>query len=179
MDEKIYKVRVKEGDTVVELAGDKKFVVRSFNQIKRALGRELNGGKLPRVLRPKVKKTPGRKKKGKRGRPKKVVVQVPRPDLSKMSLKEIFDTKVPKRDNHKALLMSYYTNKVMGKREFRGVDLLPLYKEMGFEPPQNISNFLRRMAGEKAGLLTHGRKSGRYKITKEGIEYIHVKIPSA
>jgi len=179
MDEKVYKVRIKEGETVVELAGDKKFVVRSFNNIKRALGRELNGGKLPRILKPKKKKTPGRKKKGKRGRPKKVVVVAPRPDLSKLSLPELFKVKVPSRDNHKALLMAYYMNKVMGKREFRGVDLVPLYKEMNLEPPQNISNFLRRMAGDKTGLLTHGRKSGRYKITKNGIDYIHVKIPSA
>jgi hypothetical protein len=183
MEEKLYRVKVKDGDTIVELTGDKKFVVRSFNQVKSILNRELITGKVPRVLRPGKKPKTARLKKKPGRKPKQILAEAPveekpHTDLTKLSLPELFKVKTPKRENHRILLMAFYVNKVKGKREFKGIDLAPIYSELKLDVPKNLSGFLRRMAEGKEGLVVHGKKQGRYRITNKGIDFIHEMVPS-
>lgn len=184
MDEKMYKIKIKEEDMVVELAGDKKFVKRAFNEIKRILDKDL---KTPRSIadkKPKKRrKKPGRKKKPgpkpkKKVKPKKVPKK-DRLDMRSMKLEEIFKMKAPKRENQRVMLLAYYMNKVEGKREFRAMDLPPLYKKLKLAVPKNLSYFLRKMSEDEKALLTHGKKQGRYKITDRGIDFIYNVIPDS
>ncbi|MGA1865852.1 MAG: hypothetical protein ACMUFK_00125 [Thermoplasmatota archaeon] len=168
---------------VVELAGDRKFVKKAFNEIRRILDKDL---KVPRSLADKKpskrRKKPGRKKKpGPKPKKKAKSKKVPkkdRVDMSKMTLEQIFKIKAPKRENQRVILLGYYINKVEGKREFRAMDLPPLYKKLKVETPKNLSYFLRKMSEDRKGLLEHGKKQGRYKITKRGIDFIYDVIPN-
>jgi len=175
--EKVYRIKIKDGSTEIELEGDKKFVNESFEQVKKVLGSKKTTTKKKTKRRKKRgrKKKPGRKKKKK---PKKTPKK-DRIDLRKYSLKEIFDLKKPRRKRHHVMIMAYYMNKALRKREFRAADLEPLYNEVDIEAPKNLSYFLRKMADEDPKLLTHGKKQGRYKITDKGIDYIYDEIPDA
>ncbi|MBN1538999.1 MAG: hypothetical protein JW939_02555 [Candidatus Thermoplasmatota archaeon] len=183
MNEEKYRIKIKEEGMVIDLSGDKKFVKKAFNEIKKILDKD---SKKPRKLTQKTqkrRKKPGRKKKPgpkpkKKVKPKRIPKK-DRVDMSRMTLDQIFKMKAPKRENQRVLLMGYYMNKVEGLREFRAMDLPPLYRKLGLEVPKNLSYFLRNMSEERKGLLTHGRKQGRYKITKKGIDFIYDKIPSA
>jgi len=175
--EKVYKIKIKDGTTEIELEGDKKFVNESFEQVKKVLGTKNKTTK----KKSKSRKKRGRKKKPGR-KPKKKPKKTPkkdRIDLRNLSLKEIFDLKKPRRKRHHVMIMAYYMNKALRKREFRATDLKPLYEEVEIETPKNLSYFLRKMADEEPKLLTHGRKQGRYKITDKGIDYIYDEIPDA
>lgn len=177
MAEKVYKIKIKDGDTEIELEGDKKFVNESFKQVKNVLGTKKTKSK----KKPKSRKKRGRKKKPGR-KPKKKPKKTPkkdRVDLRKYSLKEIFNMKKPRRKRHHVIIMAYYMNKALRKREFRATDLKPLYEEVEIDAPKNLSYFLRKMADEEPKLLAHGRKQGRYKITDKGIDYLYDEIPDA
>ena len=165
MQDEIYHIKVKDGSTEVEVSGDKRFVNKIFKNLKDVLSKD--------VRKPRV---------GRRGRkPKKIkkVFKKDRINLKQFDLKGLFEKKIPKRENQRVLLLGYYANKIEGKREFRGMDLEKLYKDLNLEVPDNITYFLRKMSEDKKGLLTHGRKNGRYKITDKGIDFIHEKIPTA
>ena len=97
--------------------------------------------------------------------------------MRKMTLQEIFKVKNPKRENQRVLLLAYYTNKVLNKKEFKSKDLEPFYGELKIGTPKNLSYYLRSMSSEGKGLITHGKKHGRYKITNKGIDFIYEKIP--
>ena len=177
-DEKIYRIKLKEGDTEIELKGDKRFVRKAFREIQDIVGKELDKKKLPGE-RKKRRKKPGRKKKpGPKPKPKqKKTPKKEREDLTGYTLKKLFKFRKPIRENQRVLMLAFYTNKVLKKREFRGVDLEPLYKELGLEPPKNLSYFLRKMSEPHIGRIEQGRKQGRYKITDKGIDYLYDEIP--
>ncbi|MBN1390755.1 MAG: hypothetical protein JXA22_08955 [Candidatus Thermoplasmatota archaeon] len=184
MNEEMYKVKIKGEDMVIELAGDKKFVKKAFNELRKVLDKDL---KKPRKLADrktaKRRKKPGRKKKPgpkpkKKVKPKKIP-RKDRVDMKDLTLEEIFKLKAPKRENQRVLLMGYYLNKVDRNREFRAMDLPPLYGKLKIKTPKNLSYFLRKMSEDGKGLLVHGRKQGRYKITQKGIDFIYNNIPDA
>ncbi|MBN1389477.1 MAG: hypothetical protein JXA22_02430 [Candidatus Thermoplasmatota archaeon] len=166
------------------MAGDHKFVKKAFKEIRRILDKNL---RVPRSLADKKiakrRKKPGRKKKpGPKPKRKVKPKKIPRKDrveMKGMTLEEIFKLKAPKRENQRVLLLGYYMNKVERNREFRAMDLPPLYKKLKIKIPKNLSYFLRKMSEDGKGLLAHGRKQGRYKITKKGIDFIYNKIPDA
>jgi hypothetical protein len=170
MTDEIYHIKVKDGSTQVEVSGDKRFVNKVFNNLKDVLSKEL---KKPGMGRKKGKKR-GRKPK----KPKKLLKK-DRPDLKELDLEGLLEKKPPKRENQRILLMGYYMNKIEGKREFRGKDLEKLYKDLKLKVPKNVTYFLRKLSEDEKGLLTHGKKQGRYKITEKGIDFIHDKIPTA
>ncbi|MFO8051786.1 MAG: hypothetical protein R6V01_08840 [Thermoplasmatota archaeon] len=178
MTEEIYKVKIKDGATEIELKGDKRFVRKAFREIQDILDKELDKSKLPGQKKRRRKK-PGRKKKpGPKPKPKpKKTPKKDRVDLRKYSLKKLFEFRKPIRENQRVLMLAFYMNKVLKKREFRGVDLEPLYKELGIDPPDNLSYYLRKMSEPHIGRIEQGRKQGRYKITDKGIDYIYDKIP--
>jgi len=169
MPDEIYHIKVKDGSTEVEVSGDKRFVNKVFKNLKDVLSKD--------VRKPRV----GRRGKKRGRKPKKVkkVFKKDRIDLKQFDLKGLFEKKIPKRENQRVLLLGYYMNKIEGKREFRGKDLEKLYKELKLEVPDNITYFLRKMSEDKKGLLAHGKKQGRYKITDKGMDFIHDKIPTA
>ncbi|MGA1872253.1 MAG: hypothetical protein ACMUHY_01150 [Thermoplasmatota archaeon] len=183
MEEKIYRIKIKDEDTVIELAGDKKFVKKAFREIKKILDKDL---KTPRSIadkKPKKRrKKPGRKKKPGPKPKKKKSKKIPkkdRVDMRSMKLEEIFSMKAPKRENQRIMLLAYYMNKVESKREFRAMDLPPLYEKLKLDVPKNLSYFLRKLSEDEKGLLEHGKKQGRYKITNKGIDFIYDVIPDA
>ena len=169
MTDEIYHIRVKDGSMQVEVSGDKRFVNKVFKNLQDVLSKEIKrSGK-------------GKRRGRKRGRKPKKAKKVPkkeRIDLKQYDLRGLLEKKVPKRENQRILLMGYYMNKIEGKREFRGKDLEKLYEDLKLEVPKNITYFLRKMSEDKKGLLAHGKKQGRYKITENGIDFIHEKIPT-
>lgn len=88
------------------------------------------------------------------------------------SLPELLKLKNPKKEGDRILLMAYWINKVMRKREFRAADIENLYRELKMAPPKNISYYLRKLSSEEKGLLMPGKKKGRYKISNLGIIYL-------
>ncbi|OYT50132.1 MAG: hypothetical protein DRI93_00035 [Aquificota bacterium] len=108
----------------------------------------------------------GRKKKAEAEAEKKVDI------TSVKSLPELFKLKSPAKEGDKILLMAYWINKVLKKREFRASDIKELYKELKMDPPKNISYYLRKLSSDKMGLLMPGKKKGRYKISNLGIIYL-------
>lgn len=108
----------------------------------------------------------------KRGRRKKTEVEAEKKvDITTVtSLPELFRLKNPTKEGDKILLMAYWINKVMKKREFRAADIEELYRELKMEPPNNISYYLRKL--NSMDLLMPGKKKGRYKISNVGIIYL-------
>ena len=178
MPEEIYKVKIKDGKTEVELTGDKRFVRKAFREIQNLLGKELNRGKLPGEKK-KRRKKPGRKKKpGPKPKPKpKKTPKKDRVELKDYTLKQLFEFRKPIRENQRVLMLAFYTNKILKKREFRGVDLEPLYKELNLKVPDNLSYYLRKMSEDQNGTIEKGKRQGRYKITSKGIDFLFEKIP--
>jgi len=197
MIEKTYRVKLKNGETVMEIAGDKKFVTRSFGLLKPVFVRALSQSKAQRTTRQK------RKKSEKKTAPAEIITEpeptiepVPEPepfvvqetstppakpigtDLGKLTLSELFKVKNPQIENHRVLLLAFYANQNLKKEEFKGVDLERLYSELNMPAPKNLSNFLRRMAENQEGLVVFGSKHGRYKITEKGAEFIRNEIPT-
>jgi hypothetical protein len=170
MDDKIFHIKVKDGSTQLEISGDRRFVNKVFNNLKDVLSKELK--------KPSMGRKRGRKRGRKPKKPKKVLKK-DRIDLKQFDLKGLLEKKPPKRENQRILLMGYYLNKIEGKREFRGKDLEKLYEELKMEVPSNVTYFLRKLSEDEKGLLAHGKKQGRYKITDKGIDFIHDKIPTA
>jgi len=136
------------------------------------------------------RKKPGRKPKAKVEEPAKVVERkkpgrkpkakaepTPKPakpvwtDLKDKKLAEILDLKKPKRDGDRIVVVGYYINKIQKKREFRSNDILDLLKEQGMPEIKNVTYHLRKLSDDK-GLLTHGRKQGRYKVSDRGVKWI-------
>lgn len=175
--DRVYRIKVKDGDNEIEIAGDKRFVNKIFKEISVLLGKKIKGGRIPTKRRKKL----GRKKKrGRKPKPKpKKITKKDYLDIKKMTLTELFEFRKPKRENQRVLLLAYYANKALKKREFRGKELKTLYQEIGIAPPKNLTYFLRKMAEDERGLLAHGRKSGRYKITDKGIDFIYNEIPKS
>ena len=171
MVESTYRIRIKDGTTELEIAGDKRFVQRSFKEIKALLNKHFRSNLIQVERKSRRKRKPGPKPK--------ISPPKERTDMRKMSLQEIFKVKNPKRENQRVLLLAYYLNKVTGKREFKIKDLKPLYDELKLEVPKNLGYFLRSMSSEDKGLLVQGRKQGRFKITEKGIDFIYEKIPSS
>lgn len=165
-----YKLRIKTGDTEIEVEGDKKFVIDHFSRMNKLL----KGGKMAALKMDK----PGRKKKrGRKPGRKKKVVPVPKKvklDLKNMSVSEIINRVEARKDQDKILVFSYALNKMKKKREFRGSDVVGMFKEMNMEAPNNITYHLRKLSGEK-GLLKAGRKNGRYKISDDGIKRLSIR----
>lgn len=177
-ESKIYQIRIKDGDTEIELKGDKSFVRKAFKQLQEVLGKELDRKKLPGEKKWRKRK-PGRKKKpGPKPKPKpKKIPKKDREDLTNYTLKKLFKFRKPIKENQRILMLAFYVNKIEKKREFRGVDLEPLYKKLGLETPKNLSYFLRKMAEPHIGRIEQGKRQGRYKITDKGIGYIYDEIP--
>ena len=163
-------MRIKTGDTEIEVEGDKKFVIDHFSRMNKLL----KGGRIAALKMDK----PGRKKKrGRKPGRKKKVIPVPKKvklDLKNMAVSEIIDRVEAKKDQDKILVFSYALNKMKKKREFRGSDVVGMFKEMNMEAPNNITYHLRKLSGEK-GLLKAGRKNGRYKISDEGIKKLSIR----
>jgi hypothetical protein len=180
LDGVVYSIKVKNGETEVEVSGDKKFVTKTFGEIKSLIGTDLKKVKEPLPKQKKSTKKKGRKKKpGPKPKQVKIPVKKERVDMSKMPLDEIFQIKEPKRDSQRILLMAYFLNKVERKREFKSKDIEQLYIHMKIDAPKNITYHLRKMSGKDKELLIHGKKQGRFKITEKGIEFIHEKIPTS
>jgi len=194
---KTYSVKLKEGQTTMEIAGDKQFVTRALNLLKPVFVRALSQSKAQRTTRQKRKKSEKKTASAEIiTEPEPTIVSVPEPepfvvketstppaepigtDLGKLTLSELFKVKNPQIENHRVLLLAFYANHTMKKEEFKGVDLEKFYSELNMQAPKNISNFLRRMAENQEGLVVFGSKHGRYKITEKGSEFIRNEIPT-
>jgi hypothetical protein len=189
MVEENYSIKVRDGETVLEITGNKRFVTRSFEMLKGILNKEFKTGLRQRKV---TKTDASRERGGKREKaikpkepvdekteevnPESINTDLPQ-DLSTLTISELFKKMSPKRDNHRILLMAFYMNKVQNRRGFKGKDLDQLYAELGLKAPKNISNFLRRMAENKAHWIAHGKKHGHYKITDKGVEFVKTGIP--
>ncbi|MDG6224961.1 MAG: hypothetical protein QCI82_05550, partial [Candidatus Thermoplasmatota archaeon] len=92
-------------------------------------------------------------------------------DLKGKDLGYLMKVKDPKNDAFKVVLAGYHINKNERKREFRSVDIEDVLKKFNVEAPNNVSYYLRKLSDDK-GLLTHGRKSGRYKISDSGVKWV-------
>ena len=166
-----YKLRVKSKGTEIEIEGDKKFVEGHFSQFKKLLkDAKLQSARNARSSKKGRKR--GRKKKPGRKPKKEKRVKL---DLPNMELKQILEEAKPDKEDTNILVFSYWLNKRMRKREFRSPDIEAMYKEIGMEAPNNITYYLRKLSDEDKGLLQHGRKNGRYKISPDGLKYITYK----
>jgi hypothetical protein len=180
-----YRIRIKEGETEIELEGDKNFVLEKYQELQSLLKKapKVSLGK-PRGRKPKVAAAPAEtiavvaeeKPKAKRGRkPKKEKPEKPtkkvRADQKDKNLKELVEMKGARKDWDRIVLAGYYINKNQKKREFRSNDINSVMKKAGFPEPKNTTYHLRKLTDDK-GLLTHGRKQGRYKVSDAGVKWV-------
>ena len=94
-----------------------------------------------------------------------------RMDLKNKDFNELMKIKDPKNDSEKIIIAGYHLNKNERKREFKSNDVEDILKKFNINAPNNVSYYLRKLSDDK-GLLTHGRKNGRYKVSDEGIKWI-------
>jgi hypothetical protein len=126
---------------------------------------------------PKVKAKRGRKPKAPAEKPlkQKKVVEKPskkvRADQKDKGLKELVEMKSAKKDWDRIVLAGYYINKNQKKREFRSNDIIAALKKSGLPEPKNTTYHLRKLTEDK-GLLMHGRKQGRYKVSDAGVKWV-------
>lgn len=184
MQEPVYRIKVKDGDSEIDISGDKKFVIKSFDDIKVLLNKNLRSVQ-PITEKKQIKKSKktGRKKKPgpkpKTSKKNETKLTTERIDLKNITLENLLKVKKPRKENQRVLLLAYYMNKVKRKREFRGKDLEALYVDLKLEVPKNLNYHLRRMAEKERGLIAQGKRNGRYKITDKGVDVIHEEISSA
>ena len=75
------------------------------------------------------------------------------------------------------LLFIYYLQKVKGKREVAGEDILWCFQKLGIETPKNLHNALGILK-RKIGHLQEGSKRGLYGLSPEGEHYIEGRFRS-
>ena len=146
----LYKIKVRNGRNLIEIEGDKAFVDDVFKEVK--------------AIFPKNRK---RSKPGKRGpKPK------PKPsiNLKELKVKEILPKLEGKNADMLVLTSGYCINKKLRKREFRSKEMTNFMKENDLEVPSNLTYYFRKLMND--GLLSQGRKQGRFKISDEGIKHI-------
>ena len=174
MVEKIYRLKVKNGETEIEIEGDKAFVKHYFSEVSSFIstGRKI---KIKAMGRPPVKGKRGRKR-GRRAKGKSSK-KAPKPkkekiDLKQLPLEKILELAKSKKESDRILFMAYIVNKINRKREFRSKDIINLYKEYEIQPPKRMDYYLRRLGGEENGYLAYGRRKGRYKISDTGLKHL-------
>jgi hypothetical protein len=69
------------------------------------------------------------------------------------------------------LLFIYFLQKVQGKREVAGEDILWCFQRLGIETPKNLHNALGILK-RKIGHLSEGSKRGLYGLSPAGEHYI-------
>jgi hypothetical protein len=119
----------------------------------------------------KERKKPGRKPKAETPAPAEKPAKKVRADLKDKPLPELVAMKDAKKDNDLVTLAAYYINKNQKKREFRSSDILEVLKENNLPEPANVNYHLRKLSDDR-GLLTHGKKQGRYKISDQGVKWV-------
>jgi hypothetical protein len=75
------------------------------------------------------------------------------------------------------LLFIYYLQRVQGKREVAGEDILWCFQKLGIETPKNLHNALGILK-RKIGHLQEGSKRGLYGLSPEGEHYIEGRFRS-
>jgi hypothetical protein len=96
-------------------------------------------------------------------------------DGQKESLEEFFAAR-PMREGRGAiqdriLLFIYYLQRVQGKREVSGEDIVWCFQKLGIEEPKNLHNALGILK-RKIKHLQEGSKRGLYSLSPEGAEYV-------
>jgi len=97
------------------------------------------------------------------------------PEAPKESLEAFFAAR-PLREGRGAiqdriLLFIYYLQKVQGKREVSGDDILWCFQQLSIEEPKNLHNALGILK-RKIKHLQEGSKRGLYSLSPEGAAYV-------
>ena len=96
-------------------------------------------------------------------------------DAPKESLEQFYAAR-PMREGRGAiqdriLLFIYYLQRVQGKREVSGDDILWCFQQLGLEEPKNLHNALGILK-RKIKHLQEGSKRGLYSLSPEGAAYV-------
>jgi hypothetical protein len=196
-----YRIRIKEGDIEIELEGDKGFVLEKYQELQSLLKKapkvSMGGSRARKPKSAPAAKAAGAKPKAKRGRkpkakpaakkakpkakpgrkPKEAPAKVEKPpkkvraDQKDKNLSQLVELKGAKKDPDRIVLAGYFINKNQKKREFRSNDIVAALKKAALPEPKNTTYHLRKLTDSK-GLLMHGRKQGRYKVSEAGVKWV-------
>jgi hypothetical protein len=76
------------------------------------------------------------------------------------------------------LLSIYYLERVQGRREVAGNDILWCFQQLGLDAPKNLHNTLGNLK-RKVGHLEEGSRRGLYHLSDEGKRYLESRFRAA
>jgi len=152
MSEQNYKIKIKEGNYEFEIQGDKEFVEKYYVELKEEFFSTRIGehAKLKR-----------------RGNYL---------DLTQISLIDFYKSKQPQNHTETIALIAYWLLNNQNLEDFQSTkDILKAYDKIKLKKPGNIHQHISEL--KKEGLIMAGSKSGSYKLTMHGIEYVENYLP--
>jgi len=158
MADKIYKMRIKKQDVEIDVEGDKKFVEKHIEKLKKEIFE--------------IEKKPSKEtgtisfdnKKGKL-------------ELEKLTLPEFYKQKNPNTHDEACVVFAYWLTKKEKKSEFKIKDISGCFKNANIPKPTNVRQHVVRMASGKKAYLAGGGGKGMYKLTLFGEEFVEKQLP--
>ena len=161
----IYRLKVKNGETEIEIEGDEAFVEHYFSEVSSFIS---TGKKIKAMGRPLIK---GKRKRGRKPKvPKIISPVVKRINLKRLTISQLVELCRLKKERDRILTMGYIITKMNGKHEFRPKAVMDKYIEYNLTPPKRVGYYLKCLCEE--GLLVHGRRGGRFKMSDSGILHL-------
>lgn len=157
-----YRIRIRKGDTEIEIEGDKEFVEKHIEEFKEELSQ------IPEVPLSEGKSiSPTIEREEKEQEPK----------LKDLSLAEFYKIKQPKDHNETVVVFAYWLTKKENKEEFKTGDISKCYDVARITKPKNTTQHIQRAASGKKAWLTTGYKKEYYKLTLTGEELVEKELP--
>jgi len=158
MTEQNYKIRIKFGEAEIEADGDKEFVEKHIEELKK----EILG--IIKELPSKEKSAiPETQKEGS--------------DFEGLSLAEFYKKRNPKTDIERVVTVAYYLCFCSSekKAEFSNKEINEATEKIGYKIT-NIAQILKEASKGKKAYLVKGKR-GLWRITKEGKRFVEEELP--
>jgi hypothetical protein len=160
MIEQNYRIKIKKGDTEIDIAGDKNFVEKHIEKYKKEVfepSKKISDEEISPIRE-------GKKKES---------------GLDEISLSEFYKKKKPKdykKHDENILIFSYYLSEIEKNEEFSPKNIEDCYEETSIPKPSNTARDMKSLAsGKKAYLIKSSR--GIYKLSAIGKELVKNELP--
>ncbi len=152
-----YRIRIRRGETEIDLQGDKAFVIEHL---------EILGKELPKAFEDEeVSRGPVTQKRHMRDR-----------ELQKLSLAEFYKERRPETKTQAVVTFAYWLTKREGKNEFKGTDIMSCFDEVRIPKPENVHDILGKLASGSKAHITPSSSKGHWKLTLTGEEFVENQL---
>jgi len=153
MAEQNYRIRIKLGEAEIEAEGDKEFVEKHIEELKKEFSK---------ITKESLSKE------------KTILPETPREEvgLEKLSLVEFYKQKQPKDNNETVVVFAYWLTKKEHKEEFKTEEITACFPDAGVSKPQNVAQHVKWASSGKKAFLMKGSKKGLRKLTTTGEKFV-------